>query len=229
MLYFANPSTRPVREEMSSGPLGCIVTPAQGNRIPAGALVCVDNGCGPGKDGQIGAGYPGDEAYLGMLSGLVSDLSIDITDPHASPVCFAVAPDVLCDAAATLRLARMTRMPEWIRYIGFPVALVAQNGLEDLIVPWDDFDAFFIGGDTAWKLGPAARRLAGEAKRRGKWVHMGRVNSLRRLRYAAAIDCDSADGTYLRFGPDKNLPALRGWLRDVNGQGALFDLVEACA
>jgi hypothetical protein len=40
---------------------------------------------------------------------------------------------------------------------------------------------------------------------------MGRVNSLRRLRYADAIGCDSADGTYIAHGPDINLPALLGW------------------
>ena len=34
-----------------------------------------------------------------------------------------------------------------------------------------------------------------EAKRRRKWVHMGRVNSERRIRYAASIGCDSIDGT----------------------------------
>lgn len=69
----------------------------------------------------------------------------------------------------------------------------------------------FIGGSTAWKLGPHARRLVADAKRRGKWVHMGRVNSLKRFRYAAAIGCDSCDGTYLRFGPDINLPKVLSW------------------
>ena len=60
-----------------------------------------------------------------------------------------------------------------------------------------------------------------EAKAHGKWVHMGRVNSLKRLQYAAAIGCDSADGTYLTFGPAKNLPRLLGWLAEVNNQAAL--------
>jgi hypothetical protein len=40
-----------------------------------------------------------------------------------------------------------------------------------------------------------------------------RVNSLRRLRYAAAIGCHSADGTHLAYAPDRNLPTLLGWLR----------------
>lgn len=42
------------------------------------------------------------------------------------------------------------------------------------------------------------------------------MNSLRRLTYAAAIGCHSADGTYLAYGPDRNLPTLLRWLRIAN-------------
>lgn len=229
MIYFGNPSTTAIRDAMATGSLSCIVTPKQGNKIPAGTLCCIDNGCGPGKDGRPGAGYIGDENYLHMLRVMADDLIPEYTDPDQTRALFAVCPDVLGDAEATLRRAETSGMLAWIRELNYPVALVAQNGLEDLVVPWDDFDALFIGGDTAWKLGPAARGLVGEARRRDKWVHMGRVNSLRRLRYAAAIGCDSADGTYLAFGPDTNLPSVQGWLRDVNGQGSLFDLVDVPA
>ena len=72
------------------------------------------------------------------------------------------------------------------------------------------------GGATGWKLGPAAADLAGQARNRGKWVHMGRVNSLRRLSYAQAIGCHSVDGTYMAYGPDRNLPTLLRWLAAVN-------------
>jgi hypothetical protein len=82
-------------------------------------------------------------------------------------------------------------------------------------------DVLFIGGDTEWKLGPVASDLAAQAKRRGKWVHMGRVNSEKRLRYADAIGCDSADGTYLTFGPDVNLPKTLAWLRGIHTQTVL--------
>ncbi len=41
-------------------------------------------------------------------------------------------------------------------------------------------------------------------------------------RYAAAIGCDSADGTYLTFGPDVNLPRLLSWTR-LNDHAALFE------
>lgn len=180
------------------GSLGCIVTPAQGNRIPGGAVLAADNG-------RFGKGWPGREEFLAWLD----DLS-----PLASRFAFAVAPDVPFDMPATLAYSA-PYLPV-MRDMGFPVALAAQNGLENMTVPWKDFDVLFLGGDTAWKLGPAARRLVADAKRHGKPVHMGRVNSLRRLRYAHHIGCDSADGTYLAYGPDINLPRLLGWLRAVN-------------
>jgi len=99
------------------------------------------------------------------------------------------------------------------------VALVAQDGLESLPVPWEDFDALFIGGSTAWKLSEAARELCQEAKRRGKWVHMGRVNSLRRMQVAEAFGCDSADGTMLRFDPNR---PVQSWAQHVTDRPSLW-------
>ena len=50
------------------------------------------------------------------------------------------------------------------------------------------------------QLGPEVEQLVAEARARNVWVHMGRVNSLRRLVYAASIGCDSIDGTqWVRF------------------------------
>lgn len=213
MLYLANPATGLVRDAMTRGQLATIITPRQGNRLPAGALYAVDNGCGPGRDGQPGTGYPGDRAYLELLSHMSAQ--------SRRRCLFAVAPDVLADAQATIeRSARFVyRIRAWS---GLPVAFVAQDGLEHLDVPWHWLDVLFLGGSTAWKLGPAARRLTAEAKARGKRVHMGRVNSLKRLMYADAIGCDSADGTYLTHGPDANLPRLLGWLKAVNDQEPLW-------
>jgi len=211
LLYLANPSTTPIRQAMTSYELGCIITPRQGNRLPREALWGADNGCGPGKNGMIGQGFPGYEPFLGMLQ--------DHAD-YADDCLFAVAPDVVGDADGTLKRSKW--MLEWIRYAGYPAALAAQDGLENLTVPWDDFDALFIGGSTAWKLGAAARRLIAEANRRNKWVHMGRVNTLKRLRYAATVGCHSVDGTFLTFGPDINLPRLLRYLRIVNTQPTLW-------
>lgn len=193
MLYFANPCSPLVVAAMRDGLIAYIDTPAQGNRRPAGIPWCADNG-------RYGKGWPGADEWIAWLA------SMDPAD-----CLFATAPDVVGDAAATLAES-LPWLPR-IRALGYPAALVAQDGLESLDVPWDAFDVLFIGGTTAWKLGPHARTLVAEAKHHGKRVHMGRVNSERRYRYAAAIGCDSADGTYLTFGPDRNLPDLLAWVR----------------
>lgn len=207
MLYLATASGLRVREAMTAGLLGSIHTTAGGTPPIPGIPWCADNGCFSDAFDE--------GKWWAWLSR---------TDPAGC--LFAVAPDVLADAAATL-----TRSAPWlprIRDLGYPVALVAQDGLETLDVPWDAFDALFIGGTTAWKLGAAARDLATQAKNRGKWVHMGRVNSQRRYTYARHIGCDSVDGTYLVFGPDTNLPDVLSWTRSAN-QGDLFAAEEGTA
>jgi len=123
---------------------------------------------------------------------------------------FATAPDVVGDHAATWSRSVLA-LPK-IRALGYRPALVAQDGVEDTVVEWHHFGALFIGGSTTWKTSDAVADLIGEAKRRGKWVHMGRVNSRRRVERAALIGCDSVDGNYLGFGPDVNLPKLLSWL-----------------
>lgn len=204
MLYFANPTTSPrVRDAMTTGVLGFIDTPGQRNTRPEGVTWCADNGC-------FGSAYVGDARWLAWLDKHAGD---------AATCAFATAPDVVGDAAATLE--RSAPFLSAIRDLGYPAALVAQDGLESLVVPWDDFDVLFIGGSTEWKLGPHPRELVVEAKARGKGVHMGRVNSERRFRYALAIGCDSVDGTFLIYGPEVNIGRLLAWTRLVD-QGDLF-------
>jgi hypothetical protein len=150
-----------------------------GQRPPVGQPWAADNGRYAAPQNYT------DAKYLGWLAGMPVESCL-----------FATAPDVVGDAAATLALSAPLFAP--IRTLGYRVAFVGQDGQEHLPVPWDDFDALFIGGTTTWKLGEGARLLVAEAKRRGKWVHMGRVNSLKRMKYAESIGCDSADGTVLK-------------------------------
>jgi hypothetical protein len=123
---------------------------------------------------------------------------------------FVVAPDVVGDAAATLERFRCWRT----RMEGLPLAFVAQDGLTPALTPWDDFGTLFVGGTSAWKLGEAARAVAVEAKRRGKWLHMGRVNTQQRLLYAHSLGCDSIDGTNFSMYRRTNLP----WALDMCAQ-----------
>lgn len=178
---------------MRDGLLGFIATPVQGNRRPEGAMWCADNGAYSNRFNE--------EKWWAFLQ----------RNAHMADECaFATAPDVVGDAMATLERSR-----PWlskIRGLGYPVALVAQDGLENLEVPWDEFDVLFIGGSTEWKLSGHARQLVAHAKHRGKWVHCGRVNSRKRLRLMESWGVDSCDGTFLTYGPDKNLPQLLNWL-----------------
>jgi hypothetical protein len=144
---------------------------------------------------------------------------------HASTCLFIAAPDVLkvmpngmvhADAVATLK--QYAQWAHVIRDHGLPSALIAQNGLERMLddVPWDLVDALFVGGSTEWKLGRGARTCVQAAAALGKHTHMGRVNSYRRLARAQSWDVNSADGTFLSFAPDTNLPRLVAWLNQTS-------------
>jgi hypothetical protein len=125
---------------------------------------------------------------------------------------FVVAPDVLKDHEATLAMFK-----QWgprLRAEGWPVAFVAQNGCTPSAVPWAGIDALFIGGDTEWKLSSVVDDLLLEAAARHKWRHVGRVNTLRRIRHFFGR-CDSIDGSGFSRFPRRIWLGLR-WV-DVQG------------
>lgn len=148
--------------------------------------------------------------------------------PHADRCLFAVAPDVVTrrpdgtvvgNADATLDLS--CRWFDPIRTLGFRVAFVLQDGARPDTVPWDRFDALFVGGSDALKVGPVGAAFIAEAKARGKWVHMGRVNTKRRLRIAYQAGCDSVDGTRHAFAPSASTVEMDRYLAEAT-QPSLF-------
>lgn len=178
---------------------GFLLTPMMGNRPPADHLWAADTGCFKNPDAFDVS------KYLQFLRARNPDTCL-----------FATAPDIVGDARRTI--ARSLSVLLMIRALGYSAALVAQDGLEHERVPWNWFDCLFIGGTTKWKLGRAARALGREAVRRGKWLHMGRVNSGPRAIQAELRGCHSIDGTLLAFGRDFNLPVVTQWLKFVNRQ-----------
>lgn len=54
-------------------------------------------------------------------------------------------------------------------HLGYPAALVAQDGLTDATTPWSDLDVLFLGGSTAWKPdhSPAVGEHRGEVAASG--------------------------------------------------------------
>lgn len=127
---------------------------------------------------------------------------------------FVTAPDVVGDSRQTLLNFYKWRWE--MEVCGQPVALVGQDGMRPWDVPWTLISALFIGGTTEWKMGPHATELVKAAKTRGKWVHMGRVNSYERMRYARWLGCDSIDGTQFSWFRDAKLPdALRALRQEM--------------
>ena len=136
------------------------------------------------------------------------------------PVKWVTLPDVVADAQKTLTL-----FEKWVNLIDLPKAFVGQDGIEDFELHWDTFQCLFIGGSTQWKLSQSARDLIKEARNQGKYVHMGRVNSQKRIRYAFQIGCDSVDGSaYSRWWKKCLIPDLN-YLYHLKNQ-TFFDFGE---
>lgn len=186
---------------------GRLLTPRHNNAAAttaaSGARWAADNDCFQGLD---------IDAYDAMLSRL-----------QGLPGClFVTVPDVVGDAAATAR--------QWVRWQsaprrrGLPLAFVAQDGcVEQHLVPYaHEFDCLFIGGSTAFKYADSTRRLVQAAKRAGKWIHCGRVNSERRIRWAAGLGADSIDGTGWVRWRDTNLARGLAATHAATAQGVLL-------
>ena len=158
--------------------------------VALGCPWAVDNGC-------FGQFDP--HAYLRLCA------RIRQLDRHAFR--WLVIPDVVADHRATVR-----RFLIWypiLRRMGFApdeLAFVLQDGAEAGPLPQQEVLHYFIGGSTAWKESQHPRQIAARivysyGKEHGWTIHMGRVNTRRRLAIARACFADSVDGTgLLRYG-----------------------------
>ena len=184
-----------------------MLQPGMGNKIPRDHLWAADTGCfrDPGGFDL--------EKYCCWLRA------------HNSETClFATAPDRLADPVETFR--RSLPVLPVLRTLGYSCAYVAQDGAEKWLIPWRDFDVLFIGGNDKWKEGRPAMGLAAEARARGKWVHMGRVNGGERGLKAEWRGCHSIDGSILKHGRNVNLPKVKEWMRFLNRQQSFSSVAE---
>ena len=131
-----------------------------------------------------------------------------------STLLWAVIPDKVGCAETTLALYE-TWLPIFREY-PIKAAFVAQDGIRAGDLP-QDFDCLFIGGTNVFKQSPESEACMREGKRRGKWVHVGRVNTWGRLLWAWANGADSVDGTCIAYGRSVNLKRLLRWMKRING------------
>lgn len=207
MIYLVGNRVAGTELLLDENKIGLMNTPKNGYAIRPGWVWAADNGC-------FGKGYPGDESWLAWLDRFTPD--------QREQCLFATAPDIVGKGVESLK--RSLPFLPVIRSMGYSAALVTQDAMTPGMIPWDSLDWLFIGGTDSHKLGNEAKALIAEAKKQGKKIHVGRVNSHRRFTAFAALNVESVDGTFLGFGPATNLPKLLSWIRHDKNYLSLFQM-----
>lgn len=190
MLILVSGATPTVRKYLGHPNLGQLTTPHDGNKVLGGLTYAADNAAYSNWD---------EDAFIRMLDRL--------KDNPNKPV-FVTVPDYVGNARITHAL--FERWSHEISDRGLPIGYVLQDGQGRSSVPWDSIDAIFIGGSTEFKFDAHVKYLVHKAHDKGKWVHLGRVNSLQRLQSALDMSADSCDGSgFSRFAELKLGRALR--------------------
>lgn len=125
------------------------------------------------------------------------------------PIRWVAVPDVVGDWKETL-----TKFEGWnafLRSLKLKRAFVLQDGQPENLIPWIDISAVFLGGSTEYKLSDEALEICIRARSRGMWVHVGRVNSIKRISRFVGV-AHSIDGMSFSRYPDENLPKVLEWL-----------------
>ena len=127
---------------------------------------------------------------------------------HFKPL-WVVVPDVVMDAEATKK-----KWQEWAPIIKslmptVKLAFAVQDGMTPCDVP-DDCDVIFVGGSTEWKF-KTLRDWTTNFKR----VHVGRVNSERKLWQCMDAGVESCDGTGWLRGGEGRMQGLEKFLRET--------------
>lgn len=132
---------------------------------------------------------------------------------------FVVAPDIVTGGLKSLELTRawLPRL-ERCRLVLVPL----QNGIEPQhVAPLvNDRVGLFVGGDDEYKLGTLGR-WGTFARKVGCYLHVGRVNTQKRIWLCAQAGANSFDGTSPVLFP-KNLERLERARRQMN---FVFDTV----
>ena len=174
MKFLLDLSPQRVREKQAGSALvgGQLLTPLTGFQN-WGGVFAIDNG-----------------AYSGFKADAFARL-LSRNEQRKNECLFVTIPDVVGNARRTLDVwaYRHSIAPYWDH------ALVAQDGIESMDIPWDGVSTLFVGGRDPWKDSQASLDIVRTAKILGRHVHIGRVNTLARYELFAAAGADTCDGS----------------------------------
>jgi hypothetical protein len=120
-----------------------------------------------------------------------------------------LVPDFVADRDETLR--RWEQYAPVARNYGWPLAFAAQDGMEPSDVP-PDADVVFVGGSTDWKWSTYRDWCAAFPR-----VHIGRVNTYRRLFDCYDAGAESTDGTGFTRGDQRQWRGAVAFLEETKG------------
>lgn len=175
--YASHTGTRRNIAAMRAAGWGLILAPGK-SPVP-GMLHALDNGA-------WGATQRGEALDL--------DAFARHAERHADGAQFVVLPDIVAGGLDSLALS-----VAWIPRLhgaGARRLLAVQDGMKPShVAPYLSASiGVFVGGSTAWKL--ATMRAWGQLARAcGAYLHVGRVNTARRVRLCQDAGADSFDGT----------------------------------
>lgn len=199
MLYLMGGNVgRPRLNYVRSGipDIGILLSP--GMHRPNGSVFACDNGVYAAFVlGRTWGGEAMHAAYMKMIGTC-----------HPDDPLWVLLPDVVANWRATVDLGNLYL--SILRLRGFRTCIALQDGCDFDEAREMGTDAVFVVGKTPWK---EANIHAAREAFPDKLVHVGRVNTARRLRICQSAGVDSVDGTTLNKYPVKTLPLIAKTLR----------------
>jgi hypothetical protein len=129
---------------------------------------------------------------------------------------WALVPDVVADRIRTLRKWNIYA-PQLAKY-NWPLAFAVQDGMRPADVP-DAADVIFVGGTTEWKWQTVKMWCE-----HFPHVHVGRVNTYRRLWECHDAGAKSCDGTGWTRGDQRQARGIRAYLEESTKGGRVIQM-----